>query len=300
MKAFSIFIILVGFQIAGLSQQDPMFTTYMFNSLTYNPAYAGSQGNWDVNASYRRQWTGFDGSPSTVLLSGEGPVASGKVGLGITLFNDQIGIESRTDLSTNYSYIMNTGNGSLSLGLKLGFAFYNLKFSSLIAQDPNDPIYTGEQAPSSLYFGPGILYQNSSFYFGLSSPNIAATPIKKNNSSTESVKSHYYAQAGGWIDLGSSGVQFRPSILVSYENSAPLQFNLNAGFLFNQSFGAGLSYRSGDAVNLNAVFYPSADFRIGLAYDFTLSELNEFTNSTFEVMVGYSFGDQITKIANPR
>ncbi|MEM6722456.1 MAG: type IX secretion system membrane protein PorP/SprF, partial [Bacteroidota bacterium] len=38
------------------AQQEPMYTQYMFNTLAYNPAYAGSLGFLSMNAIYRIQW----------------------------------------------------------------------------------------------------------------------------------------------------------------------------------------------------------------------------------------------------
>ncbi|MEL7021630.1 MAG: type IX secretion system membrane protein PorP/SprF, partial [Bacteroidota bacterium] len=41
------------------AQQDPMFTKYMFNSLTFNPAYAGSSGFLSANLLHREQWSSW-------------------------------------------------------------------------------------------------------------------------------------------------------------------------------------------------------------------------------------------------
>ena len=58
------FIILIGL-MAGLlayGQQDPMFTHYMYNTLSVNPAYAGSRDALTVTLLHRNQWVSFPGA----------------------------------------------------------------------------------------------------------------------------------------------------------------------------------------------------------------------------------------------
>ncbi|MCB0705329.1 MAG: type IX secretion system membrane protein PorP/SprF [Saprospiraceae bacterium] len=290
-------ICLLPFLAAG--QQDPMFTKYMFNSLVFNPAYAGSQGNVDVNASFRRQWIGIDGSPATILLSTEGALNDKNIGLGLTLFHDRIGVERRTDVSTNYSYIIDLPSGRLLLGLKAGMALFGFNFADLQA-DQLDPYYQQTNSPANLYFGTGVLYQHDVFFVALATPNLIAVDLNGNDLFPTFIKRHFYAQTGAWIDLGDSGMQFRPSLLLSFQEAAPVQAHLNAGLLLNEYFAMGVSYRTGDALNASVTIYPNSHLRIGLGYDFTVSKLRPYTDATFEVMVGYSFGEQVTKIDNPR
>ena len=65
-------LILLGtIPLFGVAQQEPQFTQYMFNRLSYNPAYAGSNGAICLTSFYRNQWMGLDlmdvsgGAPST-------------------------------------------------------------------------------------------------------------------------------------------------------------------------------------------------------------------------------------------
>ena len=47
------------------AQQDPMYTQYMFNTQTINPAYAGTWESVGFMALGRHQWTGWNGAPET-------------------------------------------------------------------------------------------------------------------------------------------------------------------------------------------------------------------------------------------
>ena len=50
-------------------QQDPMYTQYIFNLQTINPAYAGSWQDIGVTALSRDQWLGIQGHPTTQTFS---------------------------------------------------------------------------------------------------------------------------------------------------------------------------------------------------------------------------------------
>ena len=45
------------------AQQDAQYTQYMYNTVSVNPAYAGSRGHLSIAALYRNQWLGLDGAP---------------------------------------------------------------------------------------------------------------------------------------------------------------------------------------------------------------------------------------------
>ena len=42
-----------------MAQQEPQFSQYMFNRLSYNPGYAGSNGAICFTGFYRSQWMGI-------------------------------------------------------------------------------------------------------------------------------------------------------------------------------------------------------------------------------------------------
>ena len=96
---------------AAMSQQNPMFTKYMFNSLVYNPAYAGSKDYLSAAALHRDQWWGLEGAPKTQTFTIHSPLEDPRVGLGMSFYNDKIGPVDQTYFNTSYAYriIFNQG-----------------------------------------------------------------------------------------------------------------------------------------------------------------------------------------------
>ena len=66
-------VILIGiaflFVTVGHGQQISMYSQYMFNDFSINPAVAGSEAYAPVALSFRRQWAGMKDAPVTQTLS---------------------------------------------------------------------------------------------------------------------------------------------------------------------------------------------------------------------------------------
>ena len=125
---------------SGFAQQDPNFTQYMYNTLSINPAYAGSRDVFSAVALHRSQWLGFDGAPTSQTLSAHTPIREGKMGLGFNIVNDQIGVTKETDINAIYSYALEMSEYTkLSFGINAGVNLLNVDYSDLNIFDPSDP-----------------------------------------------------------------------------------------------------------------------------------------------------------------
>lgn len=86
------------------AQQLPQFTQYMYNTISVNPAYAGSRGTLNVTALHRNQWAGIEGNPRTSTLSIHAPMRNDRVGLGLSYINDKLGFEQTNYIYGDFSY----------------------------------------------------------------------------------------------------------------------------------------------------------------------------------------------------
>ena len=51
------------------AQTEPMYSQYMYNMLSINPAYAGSREVLSMNMFHRKQWVGIAGAPQTTSIT---------------------------------------------------------------------------------------------------------------------------------------------------------------------------------------------------------------------------------------
>ena len=95
--------------VPAQSQNQYRFSQFMFNELSINPAYAGTQNGFLTNLIYRNQWMNIEGQPTTQILSMQAPVANKKVGLGGILYKESIGIQNDIGGFVSYAYHVRFG-----------------------------------------------------------------------------------------------------------------------------------------------------------------------------------------------
>jgi type IX secretion system PorP/SprF family membrane protein len=110
-------LVLLG-STSALSQQLPQFTQYMYNTISINPAYAGSRETLSLVGLHRSQWIGLDGGPTTQTFSIHSPMRNEKVGLGLSFIHDELGFENFSYIYADFSYTIQTGEKN-----KVGFWF---------------------------------------------------------------------------------------------------------------------------------------------------------------------------------
>ena len=84
------------------AQSDALYSQYMFNQFTINPAYAGSRDALSTVLLYRSQWTGLEDAPKTVNVSAHSPFHRKNMALGVNFMMDEGQDRIKTTYSDNY------------------------------------------------------------------------------------------------------------------------------------------------------------------------------------------------------
>lgn len=275
------------FVLASWSQQESQYTQNQFNSnLQINPAYAGANESSSLSMRYRKQWTGFTGSPGTFAFNGETRVNKRNLATGVSLIRDEIGIMQSTSIDLSLAvHIRVTEKGKLSVGLKGGAYFLNSDFSKLQNVDLSDPLYADNKRTVP-YVGLGLLYYTDKYYAGFSAPRLVS--FEKTSTQSKVNMPHYYVYGGYRITVNED-IELRPGILGKYERSGPFEMDLALALWYKNAFSVGMSYRTSDAVNL-MVQARVASFLLGYSYDMTVSGLRTFNTGSHEIFIGFEFG----------
>ncbi|MEN1785288.1 MAG: type IX secretion system membrane protein PorP/SprF [Bacteroidota bacterium] len=289
------------------AQQDAQYTQYMYNTLSVNPAYAGSRGVLSLAGVYRTQWVGLDGAPDTQSFNIHSPLSE-RVGLGLSVINDEIGNGTNQDtyFDAAFSYTIPTSDeGKLSFGIKAGGHLLNLDFNRLRNFDPNLVTATDEVVIDNRFspnFGAGVYYHTQKFYAGLSVPNFLETEHFENaSSSIATERMNLYFISGVVLDLNYDW-KFKPALLFKAVNGAPLQADLSANFMYREQFTLGAAYRWSAAWSALFGYQISDQLMLGLGYDRETTELGNqaFNDGSFEVFLRYEFYNRRTRILTPR
>ncbi len=293
------------------AQQDAQYTQYMYNTMSVNPAYAGSRGQLSVAALYRSQWVGLDGAPTSQTLNLHSPIRNSKLGYGISIVNDEIGngVVQETFFDAVLSYTVDVSReGKLSFGLKAGGNLLNLDFQGLRNFDVEPVNQDNIENKFSPNVGVGVYYHTNSFYAGLSAPNLLETNHFDNSQQDSNdvqflskERINFYLITGYVLDLNGN-LKFKPAILTKVVGGAPLQVDLSASFLFNEKFSFGAAYRWDAAVSAMAGFQISEQLMLGLAYDRETTDLGgtQFNDGSFEVFLRYELVKAFRNLVSPR
>jgi len=272
----------------AFAQQDPQFSQNMFNRLWVNPASAGSSEAICASLLYRAQWVSFDGAPKSGVLAIDAPIANNKIGLGLSINTDEIGFEKGLTAKLAAAYRFDLGSGKLAIGVD-GSLIQNTIDGKFIAPDGtvNDPAIPQSSVSGTAFdLGGGLYYNSEKLYIGVSSTHLMESTLDLDKFSKE-YKRHYYGMIGYTIELTPS-VSLKPMIFVkNVTDNTTFDVNLNAHF--NNRFWAGLSWRNEDAIVGMIGLTLIENLRLGYAYDFTTSEIKNYSDGTHEIMLGYCF-----------
>jgi len=302
--AFIVIILLIDTTVAK-SQQDPMFTYYMFNQISVNPGYAGSGEVANVMALYRQQWAGMEGAPQTTNIAGNTPLPKIDCGFGLSLLTDKIGPTKQTGVFADFSYQLKLSKkAKLGMGIKAGFTYYKANFLDIQTTTPNDIAFSKNiDGDIKSNFGIGFFYYTNTVYAGFSIPKLLNNELtlgySVNNEKLSAATRNYYFIAGKVFNLNEN-LKFRPSTLIKMTKGAPMQLDLTANFILYDKFWLGAMYRTGSAFGAMIQVQLAKTVRIGYAYDYTTNQLNDYNSGTHEIMINFDFFTGKNKIRSPR
>ncbi|MHA7942329.1 PorP/SprF family type IX secretion system membrane protein [Formosa sp. 3Alg 14/1] len=282
------------------AQQDSQYTQYMYNTVSINPAYAGSRESLSMLGIYRNQWVGLDGAPETLNFSAHSPIGIKGVGIGVGFLSDKIGPTSEDLLSVDFSYTINLANElKLAFGIKGGISMWNLDPTKLNIHNQND-VTLDQQSHNSPIVGTGLYLYSDKWYVGLSTPNfLETTHYDDIQASTFTERAHLYL-IGGYVFKMNSGLKLKPAFLVKSVTGSPLALDLSLNALINNGLTVGFSYRLDAAVSVLAGFQLTDTIMIGYAYDYDTTELGNYNDGSHEILLRFELGTRRSGIVNPR
>ena len=285
-----------------MAQLTPVNDQYILNPLTINPSYAGSRGGLSVAAFYRQQWVGITGALRTMSLEVDAPVLSNRLGLGLFVVNDQIGVTKQTEFMTSYAFRISLGSGTLALGLGAGLVATNTAWSDLVVLDPGDEYYLID---SKVFVVPdfsfGAYYNVKNYFVSFSIPRLLGYKFDfdRNKYSLQFNPGQYnYVLTTGYMFPLGQKARFIPSALVSYSPGDRLLYDGSAHFILYDRLWLGATYRNNRSVTGLFQFSVNEQLKVGYTYDFDIGKLGRYSNGSHEIMLRYQFSFKVDAV-NP-
>lgn len=331
-KIYALRTILVVLQLfvawSVYSQQEPQYTQYMYNKLPLNSGYTGSREVLSIRALYRNQWAGIEGAPQTATFSIHSPLKKEASALGFYLVNDRLGVTNQTWFSASYAYRVPLGKDvKLSIGINAGLLWYKSNLTELRVHEQQDAVFQYNVNKILPDVGAGLYIYHKYAYFGFSVPNFIKGDLQdkevvKQYASQDNTGSflsahrtaHFIAMAGGVIPAGKI-LKIRPQVMYRYianaEQKIPHTLDFNLSLLIYDRVNIGGSYRTSfhnkktgltnsDSFDAMIEVWPTKQLLIGFAYDYTLTQLGDYTHGSYEAIIGYDFSFEKKRIITPR
>ncbi len=272
--------------IAAMAQQDPLYSQYILNPFVINPAYAGMTNNLNASVVYRKQWTGFEGSPTTINANGHISLFANKMGAGLMVVSDKIGVTSTNEIYGSYAYRIRVSSDKvLSFGLQAGIINYKTENSKLTIMDPLDPLFSGVTNETKPSFGAGIILMSDKFFVGISVPRLVRTKTSAGGFEPTLYTQHLYAM-GAYRFTVNERMVFKPSILAKVVSGAPVSVDLNAAIILDAKYTAGLITRNFSTYGIFLQAILNDSFRVGYALEVPTNKSVGTNFLTHEITLG--------------
>ncbi len=288
-------IFCMGALFAGVTanaQQYPIYNMQFMNQSLYNPATIGIGDQVNAMLVQKSYLTGIDGSPSTLYLNIDGPAIEDKLGVGLGVYNDRLGISNRLRVR---------GIGAdpggcqqdhyLDFGLSLGMLQYSIDPDKAEITDENDPLLVNKKFSSSTLDGMvGVNYTNKNFTAGIGVTQLFGTSTSLADNVSYTLERTFIGSAKYTLFLDSKrDFSISPMIVARYANS---QVPQEAFVILNYKnmYYLAPSYKSTGALGITAAVNILDGFKVGYSYETIIQDpVGSYQNGGHEIMVGYSF-----------
>lgn len=275
-KLYSLFIavLLSGYCYA---QQDPLYSQYLTNPLIFNPAYAGLNNSFNASVSYRNQWSGLPGGPSTTNFNTHSSFVDNKVGLGLMFINDKAGLLRNNEVEFLGSYKLNLDKYTLSFGMQVGFMNSSYDYSKAVLVNPQDPAFNngGDQKYSWPNLGVGAILKGEQFIVGLSVPRM--TQAKEGDANTLISSQHLYLY-GAYVHYLGTRLRLKPSVLLRGVKGSPMAVDLNFNVNIDTKYTAGVFMRNFKSYGVLLQAWAFDKFRFGYAVELPMANSMKYTS----------------------
>ncbi len=313
----SLFLILMtGFTCR--SQTGITLGQYFQNMPEYSASLAGMNDFTDIRMGYRKQWIGFQGSPSTTYFSAYGAIRekknhylnntirtsrrsslqpvknkiAKKYGVGGYIMNNTIGPFKQIKGAITYAFhvpVSRTHYLSFGLSPEISNSTINLEGYS-VKEGTNDPKYDELLANGyrNTYFdvNSGVSFYSDKYYisYGFIQPlKSHLSGYKDNSLSQKSAKHNILA---GYRFLFSGNLEIIPNTLVSIEPKLPLFYEVGVRARYRYNTWVGMAYRNDHTLAVMGGLTLNDILRIGLNYEYKTSDFVANHSGTVGIVLG--------------
>ena len=287
-QTFLLLVAVVATSWSAMAQQQLRRSQFVTNTYLSNPAVAGTEPGTVLSTTYRNQWAGFSGGPSTMLISGHRSLPNG-IGAGLILYNDDMGgaiSQSGLELTGAYSVLLNNQD-AVSFGLSMKGNQFVFDGTDLEVYQPNDPSLPGTlESTFGIDFNAGMMVYGKDYYFGMAVFNLLQDKLNVAGVDDDQNRLvRHYQFMGSYLYNVSRLVAVQASGLMRMTEVTSAQLDVNVRAIVNGTSWFGMGFRPQEAFVMSTGLNYGA-FTLAYNYDITVGD-NMLSAHSHELSFGY-------------
>ncbi len=285
---YLILFFLVSFYRLTFAQDISNFTQFFFNPYSLNPSFAGIDGRGALFASYRKQWSGIEGSPTIANLSYHSPL-NPRLSIGVNVANDQRGLLTNSGLLITMGYTIPLGEASyLRFGISGGGSWNTVDLNKMESQNlGNDPALINLLNQSASVIGnAGLSLHLKSFHIGAALPNLFTPTYVSEDAFTLTEIKPFEAMvihASNRFYFADNKHIFEPYAVYRINTGLPSQYEFAGVLHLNHVVWLGGSYKQDFGISGLGGIKLNNRFAVGASYTLKNTGENELNFPSYEV-----------------
>lgn len=268
------------------AQISPLGAQYFQNRYLANPAMAGAEQGFRLNAGYRIQGGNMPGAPKTTAVSSD--YRNNKVGLGVNLSKEQAGLLDQTKVVVTYAYHLplNDDSKQLHFGVSIGAVNEQLNTQRMIGSTNDQVALQFNDRPTRIDGDFGFAYTDDRFTFEGSLGNLRQQ-LGGDDKDQTGYSTFYTAMA---YNIPLTGIQLSPKVV--YRGLSQYKNLFDAGFealVLEKQVGLTGFYHSNDSFTAGLSYEHKQQFKFLFLFTSGTSAVQNYTNNMFEMGLQINF-----------
>lgn len=282
------------------AQFDARFSQYWAVPGYYHPGSAGnSEDKLNIYTAYGMQLMGFTRAPRVMVFGADMPfkLFGKQHGVGLTLFNEGIGLFRNQRFAAQYAYQMKIHKSKLGIGVQVGML--NISFDPTdinLGEEASDEVFpTTSESGNALDVSLGAYYQHPKFYAAFSAHHLTAPSVSLGEKSKIDIHPVVYLTGGYNIPTRNPLISIQPSMQLQSDFTSTRLDVTGRLFYTHRSkvFNGGLTYSPNTSVTLS-LGITVHNVTLGYAYECFTSKIG-VANGSHDLVFRYALDLSVFK-----
>lgn len=292
-------LLLIMVSVSSQAQNDLIVGQYIHNQFAINPAFAGSRESLTLFGSWRKQWSGIENTPTSILLSGHAPLKKNNLVLGAQIWNQTIHQSMNSGVELAMGYRFNVAKRTwLGLALLPGVSLRKTDWTKVKVIDEDDEIFGENTSNTTPLLGFGASIYSNKFFAGVSVTSLFISDDFDKTAAEFAPADAQYILTGGFI-VGKDVIKVQPSVMASYSKKNEMDATGTVTAIWKDMVWLDCAYSTKNELNFGAAYQALPQLRIAYNYGLTTGDLSGYSRGSHEISLQYDFVYRV-KTVNPR